>query len=404
MFARIIFIVSLILVTTVDLSTAGTFDYEKQDWKWKRAFDSIVVVTGHSAGESKKFIMPNNKKGVPSPNGEDPYKDFFEERGEQPEVIVPPKSSLGTGFFINDIHIVTNYHVVKGMDTFTIYTWSFPFAVKEVVLIGYDETVDIAVLEVKEHVQHSQLDWATENPLMGDDVYALGHGLNLIWSFTHGILSYDYRPNPLDSFVHYYQTDAVINPGNSGGVLLNEEGEIIGVNTLLISPTEFYVGYGYSIPWKLAKRVVEQIIQVGHHTNTSIGIQMGIIDDRELYEKLNLRGIESYLEIKEVVHESAAFHFGLQAGDIIVSMDNTPIRVVPDVIEILWLKMPGDSVDFLVLRDMEYVSLSVILGRVEVVVEEEIILEELTEEEIYDEEEEPEPLLEPIEEETSKKW
>ena len=80
MFARIIFIVSLILVTTVDLSTAGTFDYEKQDWKWKRAFDSIVVVTGHSAGESKKFIMPNNKKGVPSPNGEDPYKDFFEER------------------------------------------------------------------------------------------------------------------------------------------------------------------------------------------------------------------------------------------------------------------------------------------------------------------------------------
>ena len=131
---------------------------------------------------------------------------------------------------------------------------------------------------------------------------------------------------------------------------------------------------------------------------------MGIIDDRELYEKLNLRGIESYLEIKEVVHESAAFHFGLQAGDIIVSMDNTPIRVVPDVIEILWLKMPGDSVDFLVLRDMEYVSLSVILGRVEVVVEEEIILEELTEEEIYDEEEELEPLLEPIEEETSKKW
>ena len=85
-------------------------------------------------------------------------------------------------------------------------------------------------------------------------------------------------------------------------------------------------------------------------------------------------------------------------------MDNTPIRVVPDVIEILWLKMPGDSVDFLVLRDMEYVSLSVILGRVEVVVEEEIVLEELTEEEIYDEEEELEPLLEPIEEETSKKW
>ncbi len=398
MFARIIFIVSLILVTTVDLSTAGTFDYEKQNWKWERAFDSVVVVTGHTEGESKKFIGPKNEQGHPGPNDDgDPYKDFFEERGEQPEVIVPPKSSLGTGFFINDIHIVTNYHVVKGMDSFTVYTWSHPFAITKVELIGYDETVDIAVLEIKEHAQHSNLEWTTENPLMGDDVYALGHGLNLIWSFTKGILSYDYRPNPLDSFVHYYQTDAVINPGNSGGVLLNEQGQIIGINTLLISPTEYYVGYGYSIPWKLAKRVVEQIIQVGHHTKPSIGIQMGIIDDKVLYEKLTLRDIESYLEIKEVMPDSATYHFGLQAGDIIVTMDNTKIRVVPDVIEVLWGKNPGDSVDFLVLRDLEYVSLSVILGRAEVVVTEEVIVEEEIDEEELENEEK---IIEPIEEET----
>ena len=143
MFARIVFIVSLIFITTVDLSTAGTFDYEEQNWKWERAFDSIVVVTGHKEGETKKFIGPENERGHPGSNKDDPYKDFFEERGEQPEVIVPPKSSLGTGFFINDIHVVTNYHVVKGMDSFTIYTWSHPFAVEKVKLIGYDETVDI---------------------------------------------------------------------------------------------------------------------------------------------------------------------------------------------------------------------------------------------------------------------
>jgi len=376
----------IFLVTVFVLFSSISFAEIDIDWKWGKVFNSVVLISGENVAET-----------IPKSPDVAPHEKEQKFDSLKPRVI---PYGMGTGFFINKVHIVTNYHVVKGMDTFTIYTWSFPFAVKEVVLIGYDETVDIAVLEVKEHVQHSKLDWATENPLMGDDVYVLGHGLNLIWSFTKGILSYDYRPNPLDSFVHYYQTDAVINPGNSGGVLLNEQGEIIGVNTLLISPTKFYVGYGYSIPWKLAKRVVEQIIQVGHHTKPSIGIQMGIIDDRELYEKLNLRGIESYLEIKEVVHESAAFHFGLQAGDIIISMDNTTIKVVPDVIEILWLKMPGDSVDFLVLRDMEYVSLSVILGRVEEVVEEEIILEELTEEEMYDEE----PLLEPIEEETSKKW
>jgi S1-C subfamily serine protease len=398
MLARIVFIISFIFVTT---ATAGTFDYKKQDWKWESTFDSIVVVTGQKSGESMTFLGPDDSpKG---PFDKDPYKDFFDERGEKPEIIVPPKSSLGTGFFINDIHIVTNYHVVKNMDTFTIYTWSFPFAVKEVVLIGYDETVDIAVLEVKEKVKHSHLDWATKNPMIGDDVYALGHGLNLIWSFTKGILSYDYRPNPLDSFVHYYQTDAVINPGNSGGVLLNEQGEVIGVNTLLISPTAYYVGYGYSIPWKLAKRVAEQIIQVGHHTKPSIGIQMGIIDDKELFVQLTGRGIEHFLEIKEVMPDSAAMRFGLMAGDIIVSMDNAPIKVVPDVIEVLWSKMPGDSVDFVVYRNYEYISLSVILGRVEVEVTEMIDVEELydEEEELEEELEEQEEILVPQEEKTT---
>ena len=182
---------------------------------------------------------------------------------------------------------------------------------------------------------------------------------------TQGILSYDYRPNPSSSFVHYIQTDAVINAGNSGGPLMNEDGEVIGVATLLISPDRNYVGYGYVIPTPLVKRVVSQILATGKHVKPSIGIMMGIIDDRELYEKLKAEGIDHYLEIKEVIVDSPAYRFGLLAGDIIVSIDDNDIQVVPQVIELLWQRNPGDQIRFNVYRNGEHQIIDVVLGTIE---------------------------------------
>ena len=317
------------------------------DWKWEKIYNSVVLISSEKTPE--KIIEE------PTP------PEFFEDFEEGPndnnpndstppdfEPFVPqiPQYGMGTGFFINEIHVVTNYHVIKNFEILKVYAYNHPFAITDVKVVGYDEEIDIAVIEVIEKIDHNFLEWADDEPLIGDDVYALGHGVSQIWSLTKGILSYDYRPNPSTSFVHYIQTDAVINAGNSGGPLMNDDGEVVGVNTLLISPDKNYVGYGYVIPTPLVKRVVEQILATGKHVKPSIGIIMGIVDDKELYHKLKTNGMNNFLEIKEVIPDSAAYRFGLLAGDIIVSIDDKDIQVVPHVIQLLWQRNPGDQISF----------------------------------------------------------
>ena len=330
----------------------------QSEWKWEKVFNSVVLISSENTVE-KVITEP-----VP--------KEFFEEFNDKKmppavEDFLPklPEYGMGTGFFINKIHVVTNYHVIKNFDTLKIYAYDHPFAITDVKLVGYDAEVDIAVLEVLEDINHDTIPWADTEPYIGDTVYALGHGISQIWSLTQGILSYDYRPNPSTSFVHYIQTDAVINAGNSGGPLLNEQGEVVGVCTLLISPDRNYVGYGYVIPTPLVKRVVTQILATGKHVKPSIGIIMGIVDDRQLYKKLQTAGVNHLLEIKEVVVDSPAYRFGLLAGDIIVSIDNNDIQVVPQVIELLWQRNPGDQLAFKIYRNDEYKIIDVVLGTIE---------------------------------------
>ena len=348
------FISIIIFVIFSSISLAET----PSDWKWEKAYNSIVLISSEKATE----------KIITEPVPEEFFKEFDDEKTPPTfEEYVPklPEYGMGTGFFINRVHIVTNYHVIKNFDTLKIYAYNHPFAITDVKVVGYDEETDIAVIEIIEEVGHNFLTWADTEPLIGDDVYALGHGISQIWSLTKGILSYDYRPNPASSFVHYIQTDAVINAGNSGGPLMNEDGEVIGVATLLISPDRNYVGYGYVMPTPLVKRVVSQILATGKHVKPSIGIIMGIIDDRELYEKLKTEGLDHYLEIKEVIVDSPAYRFGLLAGDIIVSIDDKDIQVVPHVIELLWLRNPGDQLRFDVYRNGEHQIIDVVLGTLE---------------------------------------
>ena len=326
--------------------------------KWEKIFNSVVLITSEQVLAKKPVT-----ESVP--------KEFFE-NGEpkQPPDFQPPKTIIpqfvmGTGFFINEIHVVTNYHVVKNFDKIKIYAYNHPFEITKVKIVGYDIEIDIAVLEILETVEHDVLKFSHITPMIGDTVYALGHGLNQVWSLTKGILSYDYRRNPNTSFVHYLQTDAVINSGSSGGPLLNEEGDVLGVNTLLISPDKYYVGYGYVIPTTLVERAVNQILATGQHVKPSIGIVMGITDNRELYEKLRAEGVNHFLEVREVMVDSPAFRFGLLAGDIIISIDGHDIVVMPNVIEMLWKRYPGDTITMKVYRDGEYFLIDIVLGKAE---------------------------------------
>ena len=329
-----------------------------EDWKWEKAFNSVVLVSGEN--EIGKIVTDPFDQAVPDGPMKDPNKT---PNSVKPKVV---PYGMGSGFFISQNHIVTNYHVVKGFEKLTLYIYNHPYPVEDVEVIGYDESVDIAILQVNEKdLPNEFLSFADNSPLIGDDVYALGHGMSQVWSLTKGILSYDYRRNPGTSFVHYLQTDAVINSGNSGGPLLNEDSEVVGVNTLIMSGDKFYVGYGYVIPRLLVERVATQIIETGEHVKPSIGIKMSITEDRELYEKLKAEGLGHYLEIQEVIVGSAAEQYGLKKGDIIMSIDGTDIQVLPQVIEFLWTKNPGDEIVFKIYRKNgkeKFVNVPVILG------------------------------------------
>jgi serine protease Do len=343
----------LILITIFVLFSSVSFAEISTDWKWGKVFNSVVLVSGENIAE---IIIddPNESDPDTPPHKSDPKFDTLKPR------IIP--YGMGTGFFINKFHIVTNYHVIKEFNKLSIYAFNHLFAITDVTLVGYDEEIDIAVLQINEDIPHDFLRWSDDAPLIGDDVYALGHGMSQVWSLTKGILSYDYRQNPGTSFVHYIQTDAVINSGNSGGPLMNEDGEVIGVSTLLISPDKYYVGYGYVIPTPLVKRAVSQILATGEHIKPFMGILMGHIEDQDQYKELKEDGIEHYLEIKEVTKDSPAERFGLKAGDIIISIDDIDIQVVPQVIEFLWERNPGDQVSFKVYRDYEYHIIDLVLG------------------------------------------
>tara|TARA_B100000073_G_scaffold331221_1_gene320415 strand:+ start:2865 stop:4010 length:1146 start_codon:yes stop_codon:yes gene_type:complete len=365
----------LVLIVCFLIVTPGYSDHYTQTLKsdkWQDLEEAVVLITTEISQDVRqpsenpfdKFLQPDSEdKTRPAPKIL-PDESSHEANEDEP---APVPSGMGTGFFIDQYHIVTNYHVVKernGKADIKVYSYNYPFVINDVTLIGYDEEADIAVLRINKDIPHSVLEWETERPYAGQESWAIGHGAGQIWSITYGIISSTYRPNySLSTFVHYWQTDTVINSGNSGGPLLDENGHVIGVNTLIISPTKFYVGYGYAVPAALAKRVVEQIIETGYHVKPSIGIMMGTIEDEDHYLSLLEQGITSVLEIKEVTAGTPAEHFGLQTGDIITKVEGQELSTTPEVIEILWTKMPGDELEIEVYRDGEILTITIILDQ-----------------------------------------
>ena len=345
---QLFFTVFLFLILGTSSISAEHYSENPNNEKWLLINSALVMI-------STEYSLEENV------DGKHPFEKFVDPKNE-----VDPKSrfGMGTGFFISDQYIVTNYHVVKNPDKINLYAYTYPFVIEDVELIGYDELLDIAVLKIKEvkRFDHEILEWAESKPELGNDVFALGHGMGQFWSLTKGIISNLYRPNLETTFIHYYQTDAVINQGNSGGPLLDEHGHVVGVNTQIISPDGYYVGYGHAIPAKLVERVVNQIIETGYHVYPSIGIGMGVIENKELYYELLDNNIESVLEIKSLQPGGAAETFGLLQGDIVTKFNKQDVFLSIDIIEMLWNHMPGDAVEIEIYRNGELKTIELILG------------------------------------------
>lgn len=306
-----------------------------------------------------------------NPGMTDPFQFFF---GPNTPMQRGPSQSSGSGVIINaDGYIVTNNHVVQGADVVDVTLADNRSFKAEVV--GTDPDTDLAVIKINQkglpHLSFVNSDEAK----VGEWVLAVGNPFNLNSTVTAGIISAKGRNiniinnnNPderqmgrtaIESFI---QTDAAINPGNSGGALVNLNGDLLGINTAIASPTGSYSGYGFAVPSNIVSKIVEDLLAYGTVQRGWLGIQVGNIRS-DIAEEEDLAVNEgAYISgFGEMEDRSAAKEAGLQKGDVIVKLDEVPIKTSSALIEYIGRKRPGDKVNVTVNRKGKEKSFTVTL-------------------------------------------
>jgi serine protease Do len=316
----------------------------------------------------------------------DPLQFFFGPNGPTQR---GPAQSTGSGVIINaDGYIVTNNHVVKDADIVEV-TLSDNRSYKAEV-IGTDPDTDLAVIKVNQkNLPHlSFVD--SDKSRVGEWVLAVGNPFNLNSTVTAGIISAKGRNiniinsnNPetrngqqassaIESFI---QTDAAINPGNSGGALVNLDGGLLGINTAIASPTGSYSGYGFAVPSNIVSKIVEDLLAFGTVQRGWLGVQVGNVNS-DLKKQYDLSVNEgAYVSGFAEEGRSAAKDAGIKEGDVVVKIDEAPIKSSSALIEYIGRKRPGDKVNMTVDRKGKTLVIPVTLknkkGNVETVKREE---------------------------------
>jgi Do/DeqQ family serine protease len=302
--------------------------------------------------------IPQQSYGRGSGN---PFFDFFgipegyEERqsGEQPRY--REQKSGGSGVIISsDGYIVTNHHVVDGADKLTVKLpngKTYPAR-----LIGTDADTEIALIKIEETGLPAIPFGSSDELRLGEWVLAIGNPYDLYSTVTAGIVSAKGRSlgaiqsgtamgtnSGIESFI---QTDAAVNPGNSGGALVNTAGELVGINTLLLSPTRSYTGYSFAVPETIVRKVTADLKEYGVVQRGLIGIAYAPIDEDFLERFGEEYGLSETggIYVSEVSKGGAAEAAGIEKGDVITAIDGVEISDKASVSAIIGLKRPGDVI------------------------------------------------------------
>ncbi len=261
------------------------------------------------------------------------------------------KVGTGSGVIISpDGHIVTNYHVIENSSEVIVTTNDNKEYEAEI--IGFDEVTDIAVLKINSNINLDYIFFGdSDSTLIGEWVLAVGNPYNLNSTVTAGIVSSKSRDlNEYDqknqSFI---QTDAAVNFGNSGGALVNIQGELIGINTLIQSMTGGYVGYSFAVPSNTVRKIFEDIIEYGDVQKGLLGVR-GVALKSSYSRQLNINETEGFY-IDEIEEGFGADSAGLTRGDIIKSVDGFKINRFSDLSGYLSSKRPGDRVEVNFVRE-----------------------------------------------------
>ncbi len=316
--------------------------------------DSVVNITTSSTVSTPTGPMPQVPEGSPF---EDFFRDFMDRnQGEQQ----PRRSqALGSGFVISDDgYIVTNNHVIDGADEIEVEFFNGESLPAEVV--GTDDQTDIALLKVESDAPLKPVPFGNSDAAaVGDWVMAMGNPLGQGFSVSAGIVSARNRALS-GTYDDYIQTDAAINRGNSGGPLFNMEGEVVGVNTAILSPTGGSIGIGFAMSSNVVQKVVDQLRDYGETRRGWLGVRIQDVTD-DIAESIGLEQAAGALVTD--VPEGPAAEAGMQSGDVIVSFNGQEVEDTRGLVRRVGDAEVGATVPVTVWRDGETEELSVTLGR-----------------------------------------
>lgn len=336
----------------------------------------VNISSTQKATDARDFPdMPQFPEGSPF---EDFFEEFMERRGRGIDAI--PQASLGSGFIIDAEkgYIVTNNHVIRDADEISVTLYNDETIDAEI--IGVDEKTDIAVLKVNPEEQElSAVKFGRSNVLrVGDWVVAIGNPFGLGGTVTAGIISARQRDINSGPYDDYLQTDASINRGNSGGPMFNLDGEVIGINTAIFSPTGGSVGIGFAIPSDLAEPVINQIIKYGRTRRGWLGVRIQTVTD-EIAESLDLADTRGAL-VASITPEGPAEQAGLQHGDVILKFNGQDIEDMRSLPRIVAETTIGEPAELEYWREGQRQKTQVTIGELEKA-EEEGLLESASQKE-----------------------
>ena len=318
---------------------------------------AVVNISISQMVAPQSFDIP----GIPE---DSPLNNFFDEFFEQQMNAGPQRvQSLGSGFLIDPSGVViTNNHVIEGADrieiTFTDGT-TLPAT-----LAGSDPKTDLAVLRVESDETLPYVRFGDSGKLrVGDWVMAIGNPFGLGGSVTAGIVSALNRDIHAGNYDDFIQTDAAINRGNSGGPLFNLDGEVVGVNSAIISPSGASVGIGFAVPASTAQPIVEQLLKYGETRRGWIGVRIQTVTP-DIAESVGLGPVRGAL-IAGLTEGGPAAAGGLEPGDVVLAFDGHPISTMRDLPRMVAGTEIGSTVELQIFRDGETLTRRVDVARLE---------------------------------------
>ncbi len=330
----------------------------------ERVIDAVVNISTSQTVESRATPAP--PQVAPGSPFEEFFEEFFKNRrgpGDTPNRTPRRVNSLGSGFVIDPSGIVvTNNHVIADADEITVIFTDGSRLKAEV--IGRDQKTDLAVLRVKPTKPLKAVKFGDSDKLrLGEWVIAIGNPFSLGGSVTAGIVSARNRDINSGPYDNYIQTDAAINRGNSGGPLFNLDGEVIGVNTAIISPSGGSIGIGFAVPSKTVMAIVQQLQQFGEARRGWLGVKIQQVTD-EIAESLNIKPARGAL-VAGIDDKGPAKPAGIEAGDVIIKFDGKDIKEMRDLPRIVADTTVGKDVEVIIVRKGQELKKTVKLGRLE---------------------------------------